>query len=91
MCILGYGCDHKAKTLSDVDMHKTLWLFTLPTLQMKCFSRVSCNAQFHPESYTLNDVIGCSLVKSVFFVICVIKRIVDRGTRWCLYKRTHLR
>ena len=52
MCILRYGCDHKAKHFLMWTRTKLLWLFTLQTLQMKSFSQVSCNAQFHPESYT---------------------------------------
>jgi len=33
---------------------------------------------------------GCSLVKSVFFVLCIIKRIVDRVRRRYLYTRMRL-
>jgi len=33
---------------------------------------------------------GCSLVKSVFFVYCIIKRIVDHASRLYLYARTRL-
>jgi len=40
---------------------------------------------------TLGGCMGCSLVKSAFFVYCVIKRIVDRAPRRFLCTRTRLR